>query len=161
MPKHTETDDSDKPADDEIPGPEHFVMVEPDIYSAGFIGIEAFTYFGRAPKLKVWFQLLDDTLDDKRIAAYYAVKKAEQDKAGNVSFTAGWKSAIVRDIGQLDPNCSPSNLPTRFPVAAAKQGPIRVRVVTVKKDSYGVERPEQLRYSKISRILGWDSKDEA
>ena len=144
-----------------LPGADHFIQIPDAEYVAGFLSSESFYFRGISPRLRAWFQILDEIDGERRICGIYTVaqlfKNGEKAPPGarNPEFKAGLKSKLIRDLAMLlGDEFNVWNPPTRLPVDLYHR-PVRILTRTVRYDSDSMPRPEALTYSIIRAITGW------
>jgi hypothetical protein len=148
----------------QLPGADHHIQIPDGLYVSDFVGSAGFYYLGRSPRLSICFRISDDVGAERHIFAFYKVlelscqgRTQERGKRSrNPVFRIGWRSRLARDLGQLFPDLSPSNLPTSIPTI---DSPVLIKTATVREDSHGSDRPESFWSSKVERIEGWANDD--
>ncbi len=147
-----------------LPGPDYFVSVADGEYAAAYVGAEGFRFLGKRPKLAVWFQIINDDLDNPLIPAYYNVldiegKTSDRKRIRDPEFIVGWRSRLVRDLATLYPDeYSPKYLPQEIPNIGASTYLVMVSTRKVEKDIDRVERAAAFHSSVIASIVGWADK---
>ncbi len=147
-----------------LPGPDYFVSVPDAEYVAAYVGCEGFRLLGKRPKLAVWFQIINDDLDNPLIPAYYNAldiegKTSDRKRIRDPEFVVGWRSRLGRDIATLYPEkLSPDYLPQEIPNIGASAYPVLISTRSVDKYIDKKERAPEFRSSVIASIVGWADK---
>lgn len=127
-------------------------LVKPGIYDFAFDYYETILLFGRAPKLVLWFRIMQmGEYNGLRLPRYYNVKRIVGKPHRNGDFRVGWKADFIREYVNL------FSLPQRIDriaMAGYKKYIIRGKVKTVTNDLKQRGIPKPLQYSVIQEIRG-------
>ncbi len=125
-------------------------LVKPMNYDLSFIGWRTGIMFGRAPKLILWFRILNEgEYTGVHLPRYYNVKRLVGRPQQQGEFRIGWQSAFVREYARLFG--IPQRL-DRIAMSRFSKHIIEGRVGTVKRDVKQNAIPESLHYSVIAEL---------
>lgn len=132
-----------------------FPLIDPGIYDLGYVYHTTENMFGnpKAPKLTLWFQVLDyGDFFQKKLPRYYNVINHVGKIGKNGNFKVGKKSDFLREYFNMFPLNNPKRL-DRIAMSPFKDTIIRGRVETVTKDYRQRGRHKLLHYSVIRELL--------
>jgi hypothetical protein len=126
--------------------------VKPGVYQLRFDYYATAVMFGRAPKLVLWFTIIEPGpyFDLMKLPRFYNVRKLIGRPAKFGRFKVGFKSTFLRDYARLFR--VPARL-DRIPMSEFGRRIIVGRVRTVTHGSNQLPIPEGLQYSVIEELL--------
>lgn len=126
--------------------------IPPGVYTLAFETGQTWVYFGRSPKVVMWFRVVSyGPHFGAVLPRYYNVKQIKGKPRKNGEFKAGPSSDLVREYARIF-NTRPRL--DRISFSQYKGISISGRVETVQKDREQKELPEVLHYSVINELLG-------
>ena len=120
-------------------------------YELMFLYHETGMYFGGAPKLTLWFKLIEPVEDFGLIVPrHYNIIQTRGRIGRNGKFVAGQRSDVVREVGRL---CDIDIDPRRMDFEPLRHYYILGEIKTVTIGYDRKEIPERQRYSVITELL--------
>lgn len=128
-------------------------LITPGTYDARLVGAEtAVFFFGRAPRVVLWYQICTfGEAFEAIVPGYYAVKSITGKPRWMGGFTIGSKSKLARDLAAMLGRRAPL---TFIPMDEIATKLYSVVVETVERDFEQHSIPSGARYSRVSRVLG-------
>lgn len=128
-------------------------LIKPDEYDMTLINYRTELFFGKAPKLVMFFKILElGEAFELILPKYYNVLEIMDKPGKKVAFKAGRSSDFLRDFSTLFPHVNIRRL-DRFPISYFQGVIIRGVVTTVTHDAKQRLIPKSLQYSKVSKLL--------
>lgn len=133
-------------------------FVGPGNYEFMYVKHETDLYFGRAPKLVMWFKIVSmGECFETVLPRYYNVKQLIGPKGKNGKFKVGRQSDFLREFVTLFPDAVDSNPRKRrldrLPMSGFKSVILQGHVSTVNRTAKQRAIPEALQYSVISELI--------
>ena len=125
-------------------------LVKPMSYDLSFVSWRTGIMFGRAPKLILWFRILNGgEYTGVHLPRYYNVKRLVGGPQKGGEFRIGWQSSFIREYTRLFG--MPQRL-DRIAMTRFSKNIIEGKVGTVDTDIRQKAIPEPLHYSVITEL---------
>lgn len=127
-------------------------LIKPDIYDMRFHFHQTSLMFGRAPKITLWFEIVEPGHFGTTLPRYYNAQKLIGKPRKKGAFKAGRRSDLLLEYCTVFSDYKPMRL-DRIPLSKYSEVIVKGRVSTVTKNYKQRDIPKTLQYSIISEIL--------